>query len=138
EVELSIINEPREFQADNIDETLKPLAPSIQKRTTLAIRNRKCNITKTRLTRSFQELNRDNGDITLPNKTITRSALEKLFEEKQTDWKRCDFVKACIEQNIHLDDNAELNKKKLFTWFDGKTGIKVLIADVKLILYVYE
>ncbi|CAG8747392.1 14133_t:CDS:2, partial [Racocetra persica] len=82
EVELSIINEPREFQADNIDKILKPLAPSIQKQTTLVIRNQKRNITK--------ELNRDN------------------------DWKRCDFVKACIEQNIHLDNNAELNKKNIY------------------------
>ncbi|RIB24775.1 hypothetical protein C2G38_2241810 [Gigaspora rosea] len=114
EVELSNVLEPKETSAINTREVLRPLAPSVQKRLTTAIRNRKRSISNKLLQDKI------NVNITPSKKTVIRSALEALFVEKGISWKRCEFVKACIEQNISLDDNAELNKKKLFTWFDGK------------------
>ncbi|CAG8614714.1 4379_t:CDS:2, partial [Dentiscutata heterogama] len=72
---------------------LSPLPLSVQKRRTATIRNRKSTL---------------------------RHALENLFSEKQTDWKRQEFVKACLKKNIYLDNNVETNMKKLFTWFDGR------------------
>ncbi|CAG8743639.1 17093_t:CDS:1, partial [Dentiscutata heterogama] len=45
------------------------------------------------LSQSFQEQNRGNINTTLSNKAIIQSALKHLFEEKQTDWKRCNFIK---------------------------------------------
>ncbi|CAG8839587.1 31790_t:CDS:2, partial [Gigaspora margarita] len=89
------------------------LAPSIQRRVTAAICNCKRNISKNKLVKN-------SINVKSTSKDIARSELEKLFSEKRTNWKRCEFVKACLEQSILLDDNVEQNKKKLFTWFDGK------------------
>ncbi|CAG8476091.1 7581_t:CDS:2 [Cetraspora pellucida] len=115
EIELSDTSELKGASEDNTRETLRLIAPSIQKRTTAAIRNRKRSVSKMQFTQDEDSVN-----TTPSSKAIVRSTLENLFTEKRLNWKRCEFVKACIEQNIHLDNNAELNKKKLFTWFDGK------------------
>ncbi|CAG8847258.1 4459_t:CDS:1, partial [Racocetra persica] len=53
----------------------------------------------------------DNVNAMLSNKNIIRSKLERLLKEKRTDWKRCNFVKSCLEQDICLSDDARQNKK---------------------------
>ncbi|CAG8795400.1 175_t:CDS:2, partial [Cetraspora pellucida] len=71
----------------NSGEQMSPLAPLIQKQRTVAIHNRKHSISK----KFFRH--RDSINTASPNKTIIRSELEKLFAKKQTNWKRCEFVK---------------------------------------------
>jgi hypothetical protein len=64
-------------------------------------------------------LNHDGAHVLTSRKAV-HPDLENLFAEKEINWKRCDFVRACLEANIKLDDNPDKNKTKLFTWFDSK------------------
>ncbi|CAG8794354.1 1894_t:CDS:2, partial [Gigaspora rosea] len=82
EVELSNVLEPKETSAINTREVLHPLAPSVQKRLTTAIRNRKRSISNKLLQDKI------NINITLSKKTVIQSALEDLFVEKVISWKR--------------------------------------------------
>ncbi|KAF0427251.1 hypothetical protein F8M41_006084 [Gigaspora margarita] len=109
ELKVPVTFESNEVSADGLEKLSSLLAPS------------------SKMKNSHDSINTPSS-----NKAIIRSELEKLFEEKRTDWKRCEFVKACIERNIHLNDNAEQNKKKLFTWFDGKKNREKQMSKLDL------
>ncbi|CAG8796669.1 32174_t:CDS:2, partial [Racocetra persica] len=112
DVDIEETNEASLINATNAEvSVLSPLPPSVQKRRTAAIRSRRRNSNKRQ---SNKIVNSSSSKVTI------RRELENLFSEKQADWKRRDFVKACIEKNIYLDNNVELNTKRLFTWFDGR------------------
>ncbi|RIB13426.1 hypothetical protein C2G38_2197856 [Gigaspora rosea] len=76
ELEVPVIFELNEVSANCLEKPSSLLAPSIQKRRTVVIHNRKRKISR----KSVQH----EGSINtlLSNKAIIRSELEKLFEEK--------------------------------------------------------
>ncbi|RIB06403.1 hypothetical protein C2G38_2046819 [Gigaspora rosea] len=107
EIELLVLSETDETLTNNRKEQSGSLAPSIQRRVTAAICNCKRNISKNKLVQN-------SINVKSTNKDIARSELEKLFSEKRTNWKRCEFIKACLERSILLDDNIEQNKKIIY------------------------
>ncbi|CAG8771324.1 14663_t:CDS:2 [Gigaspora margarita] len=44
----------------------------------------------------------------------------KTKDKQRANWKRCEFVKACIKRNIRLNINAEQNKKNYLYGLTGK------------------
>ncbi|CAG8636492.1 16425_t:CDS:2 [Cetraspora pellucida] len=66
----------------NLEEQSNLLSPSIQKRRTAVIHNRKRSVSRRQSVQCEDSIN-----AVLFNKDITRSKLERLFEEKQTGWK---------------------------------------------------